>query len=55
VEMARWNSLRYALPAFILLGRVAGIDEQQIQESWTKGDRGPMIMQVLRSSKKKRH
>ena len=55
VEMAQWNSLRYALPAFILLGRVAGIDEQQIQESWTKGDRGAMIMQVLRSSKKKRH
>jgi hypothetical protein len=52
-EMAQWNSLSYALPAFILLGRVGGIDEQHIQDSW-KGDRQTMILQVLRSSKKKR-
>ncbi len=54
VEMAQWKSLRYALPAFILLGRVGGIDEQQIQDSWTAGDRGAMVLQVLRSSKKRR-
>jgi len=54
VEMAQWNSLRYALPAFILLGRVGGIDEQQIQDSWARGDRGAMVLQALRSGKKKR-
>jgi hypothetical protein len=54
VEMAQWKSLRYALPAFILLGRVGGIDEQQIHDSWARGDRGAMILQVLRSGKKKR-
>ena len=54
VEMAQWNSLRYALPAFILLGRVGGIDEQRIQESWTGGDRGALVLEVLRSGKKKR-
>jgi hypothetical protein len=54
VEMAQWNSLRYALPAFILLGRVGGIDEQQIQDRWAQGDRGGMVLEVLRSSKKRR-
>ena len=54
VEMAQWNSLQYALPAFILLGRVAGIDEQQIQDIWARGDRGAMILEARRSGKKKR-
>lgn len=54
VEMAQWNSLRYALPAYILLGRVGGLSEQQIQESWTKGDRAAMVLKVVAPSKKKR-
>jgi len=54
VEMAQWNSLRYALPAYILLGRVGGMSEAQIQESWTKGDRAAMVLQVVTASKKKR-
>jgi hypothetical protein len=54
VEMAQWNSLQYALPAFILLGRVAGIDEQQIQDIWARGDRSAMILEAQRSGKKKR-
>jgi hypothetical protein len=39
VEMAKWNSLRYALPAYILLGRIAGMTEDQIQSTWSKGER----------------
>jgi hypothetical protein len=54
VEMAQWKSLRYALPAFILLGRVGGLDEPQIQERWARGEREAMILQVVGSSKKKR-
>jgi hypothetical protein len=54
VEMAQWNSLRYALPAFILLGRVGGIQEQQIQERWTRGERSAMILEVAGASKKKK-
>ena len=30
VEMARWQDLRHALPAFILAGRLAGLDEAEI-------------------------
>ena len=54
VEMAQWNSLRYALPAFILLGRVGGISEEQIHENWSKGERVATIQQILRSGKKHR-
>jgi hypothetical protein len=54
VEMAQWRSLHYALPAFILLGRSGGLSEEQIQESWTRGDRAAMVLQVLGAGKKKR-
>ena len=54
VEMAQWNSLRYALPAFILLGRVGGLGEPQIQERWTRGDRAAMVLEVVAAEKKKR-
>jgi hypothetical protein len=54
VEMAQWNSLHHALPAFILLGRVGGLSERQIQESWTSGDRAAMILEVVGAKKKKR-
>jgi len=43
VEMARWNVLRYALPPFILVGRLAGLSEDQIQKAWTSGDRQSVI------------
>ena len=39
MEMAQWKVLRYALPAFILAGRIAGMNEQEIQKAWTSGDR----------------
>jgi hypothetical protein len=38
-EMAGWKHLAHALPAFILLGRVAGVPEAEIQSLWAKGDR----------------
>ena len=50
--MAQWNSLRYALPAFILLGRVGGLGEQQIQERWTRGDRAALALEVVGAGKK---
>jgi hypothetical protein len=53
-EMAQWNSLRYALPAFLLLGRVGGLSEKQIQDAWTKGDRAAMVLEVAAAGKKKR-
>ncbi len=43
VEMARWKTLAHALPAFILVGRVAGMTDAQIQDSWARGDRESVI------------
>jgi hypothetical protein len=43
IDMARWKTLSHALPAFILLGRVAGMPEPEIQAAWTRGDRDTVI------------
>jgi len=51
-EMARWKSLGHALPSFMLLGRVAGLTEQQIQDSWTDGKRESVIAKALKTARK---
>jgi len=55
VEMAQWKSLSYALPAFVLLGRVGGLSDDAIHSQWTAGDRGAMILKAIGAEKKKRH
>jgi len=50
-EMARWHFLRYALPPFILLGRIAGVPENEIQAQWAKGEREPVIQKALETAK----
>jgi hypothetical protein len=51
IEMARWKSLRHAVPAYILFGRIAGIPEKRIQETWSKGEREQTIAAVLKRSR----
>jgi hypothetical protein len=46
-EMARWKTPRYALPPFLLLGRVAGLAETASHQSWEKGDRETVIGKAL--------
>jgi hypothetical protein len=46
IEMARWKTLRYALPAFLLVGRIAGIPDSQLHAQWQKGDRETAIKQA---------
>jgi len=46
-EMARWTTLRYALPAFLLLGRVAGMPDGEIHAQWENGDRESVIEKAL--------
>lgn len=50
-EMARWKTLSHALPAYIILGRVAGLTEEQIQSQWSAGNRETVIAQALKKSK----
>ena len=52
-EMARWQTSAYALPPFELLGRVAGVPDAKVKESWAKGDREPVIQQAIDSAPKK--
>ena len=51
VEMARWKSLTHALPAYLLLGRVAGLPDQEVQDAWNRGDRESVIAQALKKKK----
>jgi HEAT repeat protein len=43
VEMASWKHLPHALPAYILLGRVLGLPEQELQDTWSKGERMSVV------------
>ena len=47
-EMARWRSLAHAIGPYTLLGRVAGLSEKEIQETWEKGQREAVIKKALK-------
>jgi hypothetical protein len=47
-EMARWKTPRYALPSYLLLGRVAGIADRDIQQAWREGKRETAIEKALK-------
>jgi hypothetical protein len=51
IDMARWKTLAHALPAFVLLGRVAGMPEPEIQSAWTRGDRDAVIAAARKKAK----
>jgi hypothetical protein len=42
-DMAAWKHLPHALPAYVLLGRVAGMSEQNLQKTWAAGQRQVLI------------
>lgn len=49
IEMARWKALSHALPAYILVGRIAGLSEDEIQQAWSRGDRERVIAAAART------
>ena len=51
-EMARWKSLSHALGPYMLLGRAAGLTEQQIQDTWSNGQREATIAKALKMPRK---
>jgi hypothetical protein len=51
-EMARWKTLRYALPPFLLVGRIAGMPDAGIQKSWENGEREAVIKKALATATK---
>jgi hypothetical protein len=46
IEMARWRHLAHALPAYILLGRIGGMPEKDIQDAWSRGERDELVAQL---------
>jgi len=53
LEMAHWRSMGHALPAFILLGRAAGMKEEDIQTMWTQGKREELLKRIREMGAKK--
>jgi HEAT repeat protein len=53
IEMARWKTLSHALPAYLLLGRIAGLPEEDVRAAWIRGDRESVIQQASAGAKKK--
>lgn len=53
VDMARWHDLEHALPGFILAGRLAGLDEKEIQAAWVSGNREVVIRRALNPNSKR--
>jgi hypothetical protein len=49
IEMARWKA-PHAKFSFILIARIAGSDENDINRVWERGERESIIAKVARSS-----
>lgn len=54
VDMARWKVPGHAFPAVMLLGRIAGMPEKDIQDAWTSDNREKVIAAALARAKKKK-
>ena len=52
VEMAGWKTLPQALPAFLVLGRMANLAETEIQTRWSQGRRGEVLAKFAVAPKK---
>lgn len=53
IDMARWKHLAHALPAYILLGRILGLEESAIQERWAGDDRLSLVEEAAEAAKSK--
>ncbi len=49
IEMARWKHLPHALPAYVLLGRSAGMAETEIERTWAADEREKTIAAILKA------
>lgn len=46
VEMARWRHPEHALPAYLLLGSLAGVPEEELERAWEAGEREAMLARI---------
>lgn len=52
LEMARWHDLKHALPAFMLAGRMAGMDDGRIRQAWVSEDRESVLQSLTPGHRK---
>jgi len=55
LEMARWQHLPHALPAYWLLGSLGGVAQEEMEKAWAAGERDRMVEQIekqLRAGRK---
>jgi hypothetical protein len=45
-EMARWQHLPHALPAYLLLGSLGGIGQEELERAWETGERGKLLAKL---------
>jgi hypothetical protein len=43
IEMSRWGSQKDAFPAFLLVGRIAGMDDVDVRDAWLRNGRETTI------------
>ena len=53
VEMARWKNDGHAGTSFFILGRVGGLSDDEIGQSWMRGKREDLITKVQRNLRKR--
>lgn len=52
-EMARWQYLPHALPAYLLLGRVYGWSDDALEKAWSAGEREQALQAMQKPPRKK--
>ncbi len=55
LEMARWQHLAHALPAYWLLGMLGGVPQEEMEKAWAAGERERMVARIekqLRTGRK---
>ena len=53
-EMAHWRNLEYVLPAYLLLGRMAGVGDPELERTWASGDREKKLQEIEQKLKAKK-
>jgi hypothetical protein len=53
-EMARWRNLEYVLPAYLMLGRMAGFGDPELEQAWASGDREKKLQEIEQKLKAKK-
>ncbi len=51
IEMTRWQTEQHAYPAFMLVGRVAGMTDLNIRDAWLRAGRNTVIDQALKNAR----